>query len=220
MALTLAQYRTRIVQVLMDTANAIWATASIDEGLKSALDEYSSVSPLTMETVIIAPAAGREIALDAISGLDCVVEVWFPYDSTAAEVFPPNRVSGFSLMWDDARPVLYLNSVKTEQPQANDELRIFYTKKHTIQDLDSASVTTVALLSESLLCLGAAGFCALQRATDLNETAGNMTSSTPNYGALAAMLLEEFRNGIYKRKMDSVGTVAFGDGWALDKWDK
>ena len=78
----------------MDTANTIWPTATLDECLRLALHEYSDASPLQFETVITLPGDSREIALAALTGLEMVSDVWWPYDSAATtETWPPNRVA-------------------------------------------------------------------------------------------------------------------------------
>ncbi|HEX9596946.1 MAG TPA: hypothetical protein VF982_08725, partial [Anaerolineales bacterium] len=124
---TLAQLRDRVEALLMDTANAIWDTGTIDEALRQSLDEYNGVFPLTMETVISLPGDGREIALNSLAGLIEVLEVWWPYDSDASsETWPPNKVRGFRLWWDDAQPVLFLDILGGSQPQQEDEMRIWY----------------------------------------------------------------------------------------------
>jgi len=114
----LAAVRERVEQLLVDTANAIYPAALIDEAIRLALDQYNLVNPLGTETIITLPGDGREIALEALSGLLYVVEVWWPYDSSAAcETWPPNKVQGFRLWWDDARPVLFLDIPDGAQPQ-------------------------------------------------------------------------------------------------------
>lgn len=107
MTRTLAQFQSRLAAFLMDEANAVWPTTSLDESLRQALNEYSEANPLSMESVLTVPAAGREIALDGLSGLQQVTEIWWPYDSAAsAQGWPPNRPRGWRLWWDDARAVL------------------------------------------------------------------------------------------------------------------
>ena len=118
MPLTLAQYRTRIAARLLDSSNAVYSTTTIDEALKAALHDYSAALPLTAETVLTLPGDGREVALNGVSNLLQVLEVWWPYDSDAGEVWPPNQVAGFRVWWDDAQPVLLLASKTGRQPQA------------------------------------------------------------------------------------------------------
>lgn len=122
-----------------------------------------------------------------------VGDVWWPYDSSATvETWPPNRVSGFRVDRDDDQPVL-LETVDGSQPQQDDELRLWYSTVRTVQNLDSASVTTIPTDHESWLVLGAAGYAAFARATDLAETAGVSAVSTPNLAALGSRWLKEFR---------------------------
>ena len=218
---TLAQLEARVSQALLDVANAIFTTGLIDEALRLALHQYSEVSPLGMETVRTLPGAGREIALSSVSGFVAATEVWWPYATTGSEVWPPNRVRGFRVWWDDGSPVLFLDVVPGSQPQTSDSLRLWYTKRHTIQNLDSGDATTMLFEHESMLVLGAAGYACLARSVDLNETAANQAVSTPNYGAQASMYLNEFRAwlALVRANPQSRGGDIFGSGWRLDKWD-
>lgn len=224
MALTLAQYEARVGVFLMDTANAIWPTATLDECIRLALHEYSEANPLGRETVITLPGDGREIALSGVSGLLAVGDVWWPYDSAATtETWPPNRVQGFRVWWDDDSPVLFLETVEGDQPQLNDELRLWYSAVRTVQNLDSASVTTILTDHESWLVLGAAGHAAFARSTDLAETAGVSAVSTPNLAALGSRWLKEFRSNLDTLRgggaQGGPGGPVFAPGWRIDKWD-
>lgn len=227
---TLAQLEAQVAALLMDSGNAIFSTSVIDAALRMALSEYSDAAPLAMETVLTLPGDGREIALSSLSGLVNVTEAWWPFDSDAtSETWPPNRVRGFRLWWDDASPVLFLDlddgasGVHSSEPQGDDEIRIWYTKPHTIQNLDSASTTTVGE-HESLIVRGAAGLACLGRAADVNETAVNMAVSTPNYAALANRFLNQMDFGFYPRlyvlrSQSKARGRAFSDGWKLDKYE-
>jgi hypothetical protein len=228
MALTLAQFEARIGVALIDAGAAIYVAATIDENLRQALHEYSKVLPLVTDTVVVCPAAGREIALNNLTGLLNVVDVQWPYDSAAtSETWPPYRPRGFSLVWDDARPVLVLTAEDGDQPQTDDEVRVFYTSLQTIQNLDSASVTTVRPDHESLLVRGAAGLCCYSRAIDLSEMI------SPNKWAVTHLqnLGDRFlygRDGLLgfypeleRIKHNSTAAApAFASGWPLDKWDR
>src|SRR5581483_4919086 len=140
------------------------------------------------------------------------------------ETWPPNRVSGFRVWWDDGGAVLFLDTVWNDQPQQDDEMRIWFTKAHTVQNLDSASSTTVLPAHESMLVRGAAGLACLGRASDLNETAANMAVSTPNYAALGNLFLNDPQTGYYPwlyalRTQGQVRGQPIATGWRLDKWD-
>ena len=215
---SLAQFEARVAALLYDATFTIFSTATIDEALRQALERYNDAAPLAAETIISVPGAGREIALDSLNDLLLVTDVWFPYDSSVSEVFPPQKPRGFRLWWDDGVPVLFLTPQNGAQPQANDELRIFYTKPHTIQNLDAGDATTLPAPHESLLVRGAAGFACLARSVDLNETASNMAVSTPNYAALAEIYLNDVSAGFLTildqlRAQSNVRGEPFGAGW-------
>ena len=221
MTLTLAQFQDRIGAALMDAAGATFSDATLQEALRTALHEYTEAAPLAMETVLVLPADGREIALDGLAGLIAVTRVWWPYDyAAAAETWPPNRVGRWSLWWDYGRPVLFLEAADGGQPQAGDEVRIWYTRQQTIQDLDAAAATTVPLQDESMLVQGAAAYAMLSRSTSQAEIASTGAIATPNYAATAFRLLRQFRAGLAARRHDATHSPepAWTDGWALDRW--
>src|SRR5258708_30155715 len=139
---TLAQLEARTSARLVDAANAVFSLTTIDEALRTVLSDYSAALPQADEGILILPGTGREIALDSFANLTTVLEVWWPYDSTT-EVWPPNQVAGFRVWWDDARPVLFLNTKTANQPQTGDTLRLWYSKPHTIANLDAAAVPTI-----------------------------------------------------------------------------
>ncbi len=222
MTRTLAQYQARLATFLMDEANAVWPTTALDEALRQALDEYSQANPLSLETVLTLPAAGREIALNGLTGVQQVTEVWWPFDSGAvAQGWPPNRPRGWRLWWDDAQPVLILADDAGAEPQAGDELRLWYTAGQRIQGLDGADATTVSARHESLVVLGAAAYACWSRSVDQTETAATAAVTTPNYAALALRFLRLFRARLQdiRTAQGQVRGTPFGPGWRLDHWD-
>lgn len=225
MPLTLAQYETQVSALLMDPTNAVFSTAVIDAAVRQALSGYGGANPLQTETVLVLPGDGREVALSSLAGLIQVTDVWYPYDSDAtSETWPPNIVGGYRLWWDDGSPVLFLDVLDGAEPQEDEEIRIWYTKAHTIQNLDSGAVTTPLPAHEQMIVRGAVGLCCLGRAADLNETAVNMAVSTPNYAAMANLFLRAPGMGFYPwldwlRGQSQVRGRAWGSGWTMDKWE-
>ena len=216
---TIADFRTRIRLVLVDSGGTIYSDAIVDEALHQALDEYNAALPLDKETVIVLPGDGREIALNGLPGLSRVTDVYWPFDSTA-ERWPPNRVRGFYVYWDDAQPVLYLNNIQGDEPQLDDELRLWYTTSHTIDGLDGASITTPPAEHCSLLVGGASGHATLARGVDLVETSSADLYGTGLLLVWAQRQLKQFRDGLerIKRARARAGQP-FTAGWKLDKWD-
>ena len=214
---TLAQLITR-VQALLADDGTLFTTTIVTEALRHALEDYTAASPLQRETVLTLPGAGREIALSSLTDLLGVSSVWWPYDSTGSEQWPPNRVKGLRLWWDDGLPVLFLTTLLGAQPQTDDELRLWYTLPHTIQNLDSEAVTSPSTSHQTQLVRGAAGYACLSRGTAKNETAAN-AQLTVNYGTLAQFFLAQFQLFIENLRTQGAEGPAFGAGWQLDKWD-
>ena len=221
MTATLTTLRTRVLQFLLSSGLSAWNSETIDEMLRQALAEYSDVFPRQVETVITCPAAGREIALSALTELVNVLDVWWPYDSTADQ-WPPNRVAGFRLDWDDGQPLLTLTCTAGPEPQANDEVRLWYTTPHHLDGLDGAAGTTILLQHESLIVYGAAAYTALAQLSALvaagTPPAGISSAAT----AAAATRWAESCQAKYQGLLDRLhgATVthgpAFGAGWPLD----
>jgi hypothetical protein len=219
---SLTDLRARVLVLLMDTVPDIWDNGTIDEAIRQALAEYGRVRPLGVETVIDLPGDGREVALDSLPGLQEVTGVWWPYDSAAtSETWPPNKVKGFRVWWDDGRPVLFLNVLDGAQPQQDDELRLWYTASPEISGLDSATVTTLPGWHESLIVAGAAGLAAMSRVADLVETAGTDTYAVVILGTFGRAQLKKFREDLDQlRAKEARGGASWGAGWELDKWDE
>lgn len=216
---TLAQLEARLAARLVDAANAVFATTTLDESLRAALSDYTAAAPLTMETVLVLPGAGREVALNGVSGLIGVTDVWWPFD-TGAEAWPPNRVRGFRLWWDDAQPVLFLESLAGGQPQAGDELRLWYTKPHTIQNLDSGATTTLPAHHESALVTGAAGYAALSENLDQIGSIKLDPTETDELRRWGTARLAEYQQFLATlRAVAPLPGPAFGAGWELDKYE-
>jgi len=216
---TLVGYRARILDRLVDAGGNIFSTATLDEAIRTALDEYNRVYPLTAETVIVLPGAGREIALANVTGLIGVSEVWWPYDSLS-EVWPPNQVQGFRIFWDDAQPVLFLTTRDGSQPQLDDEVRLWYTKLHTIQDLDSAAVTTVHLDHETDVVAGGAGHAAIAESLDQIGQVHIDPKEVEYLRSWGISRLNEYRAALNRIRDATVHTgEPWGAPWKLDKWD-
>ncbi len=201
--LNLADLRARVRQVLVDAGATAWEDSQLDQALRLALEEYSRASlrehPAAAPRRVIAaltPGAGaREIDLSTLAApLLALDRVWFPYNAAVGESPVWAR---FELWRDEGKPVLFLPDACGDGVSS---ARLFYRAAHALAGLNGAAATTFPECAENLLALGAAGHACLMRSTDLNETAGNMSVSTPNYGALASMLLGDFRAALQPRR--------------------
>lgn len=209
---TLVEIRDRVEETLKDTSNVIWDTDAVDESIRKALDGYSEVLPCDMTTVIDVLSDGREIALNELDGLKGVKDVWWPYD-TLDEIWPPNKVM-YRIYWDDARPVLFINSEKGNQPEQDDEIRIEYTKRHTVDGLDSEAVTTVPEIHISKIIVGAAYYATMARASDKVEAGFGASGVTSDYYAKRAKNYKEE----WKEWLEEIRVGEMGGGMPKTQW--
>lgn len=220
MTATLSTLRDRVEQALMDSGNAIWATADIDEGIRQAIEDYSRVLPQEAQGTVTLAADGREIGLSSLTGILQVLDVYWPYDSTQ-EVWPPNRVTGWRVYDLAGVPTLYSMSYTGSQPQSGEKVRVWYTKLHTLNGLDSAAATTIRLDHEGLIAYGAAGKAAMARALDLIETASVDLYSVGLLAQWGKLKLKEFNYHLDRLREYSVRKGRpWVEGWTLDKWDE
>ena len=215
---TLAQLQSRLAARLADAGNAVFATTTLEEALRAALSDYTAAAPLGMETVLVLPGDGREVALNGLSGLMGVTDVWWPYASTAAShAWPPNRVRGFRLWWDDAQPVLFLESAGGGLPRTGDELRLWYTRAHTLENLDGGALTTVPAHHETALVTGAAGYAALSENLDQIGALKLDPTETDELRRWGTARLAEFDRFLAAlRAAGPMPGPAFGAGWEME----
>lgn len=160
---TLTTLRDRVELLLQDSGNAIWASGDVDEAIKEALGEYSLLSPDHAVGTVALSAAGREISISSLTGLIRVERVWWDYDSSTPG-YPPNWRQ--FQVWPGS--LLYIDDAS--QPANGDTVRVWYTKAHTLNGLNSATATTVEVEDIPGLIAKSASVCAQMRAIELAET--------------------------------------------------
>lgn len=195
-SMTLALLRSKTLDFLFDTAGAIWVNAQLDQGGRLAIGEYSLALPVIVATTFTPTADTREIDISSLTALWNVHEVWFPYTAASPE-YPPERVL-FRVFDVGGKPYLYLDI--DDLADGVDVARVFYTKAHTLKDLDSATVTTWPAVDDGLIIIGTAAHVLMSRAVDLAETTGVSAVSTPNLAAMASRYIKEFRKQLLKRQ--------------------
>lgn len=210
MPATLTTLRARVSVSLMDTGNLLFDAGTVDEAIRQALHEYSREYPKdTVGTVTVA-AAGREVSISGLAGLLAFRKIWLDYDASNPS-YPPRWADHFEL-WPGS--LLYIGD---EEVQVDDVLRVFYLAMHTLNGLDSETVTSIPIDHESLLVLGAACYACFSRSVELAETAGVSAVSTPNLAALGSRFLRYFRDQLsaLREQNQSSGTSGpiRGGGW-------
>lgn len=184
---------------LGDAGSAVWLTdAEIQRAIRQALHEYSRFLPRWLDGSYTVVTAGRRQPLASFTGLQSVLRVWFPYYATEQDLAP-------TWVRFEQWPAGYVFLPDGDSPAVGDVLRVFYTMLHTIDDLDSATATTVPSEDEELVCAGAAGFAAQQKAV---STVGvvNVSGYTPlHWRGLASAFLVQFRAAL--RAAGNLATV-------------
>lgn len=184
----LAALRDLVELDLDDAGNATWSTAEIDRALKRALVEYARVSPQRAVGTITLEADGREISLSSLTGLTGVVRVWHPYTSADPEDPPEWR------RFDVWGTTLYV--LDGDEPASGDVVRVYYYKQHTIEDLESATSTTVPSQDEEVLVLGAGAYAAMQQARGAVGAAGVSTETPEHRLQWAVERMEAFHRAL------------------------
>ncbi len=169
---TLADLIDHVESDLKDPANLAWSAGELARAIRWALYEISWAVPRRASAVTLAQAGVREYSLAAagISGHLFLAEVWYPYTAADPE-YPPCAVA-WRLLDDDT---LFLDLGAVEEGQG---IRLFYARPHAIQELDGQPLTTLSTEQEELVCLGAAGHAALQRAQEAIAQV-NVTGQAP-----------------------------------------
>jgi hypothetical protein len=210
----LTDIRDRVEALLTDSGNADWSTSELDDALRLALYELSSVLPVRAVTTVDAVAQTWEYDLSSITGLVSVVEVWYPYLSTDEAYKRPHPVK-FRMLTD---AVLLLEG--GDEPDAAYDLRIFYDKAQTVNTLDGATATTLSDAEKAALVIGAAGYAAVGKARDVtNEVTigADVPAGLQKWG--------EARLKDFQARIEGLVAVANAGedsriGWyPADKWD-
>ncbi len=206
--------RDRVEALLTDSGNDEWSTGELDNAIRLALYELSSVLPVRASATVDAVDDTWEYSLSAITGLVAVVEVWYPYLSTSQSYKQAHPVK-FGMLTD---AVLLLEVDDT--PDDAYDLRIFYDKVQTLAGLDSASSTTLDDARKAALVIGAAGYAAIGKARDVtNEvTIGAEVPGTLERWGKARMT--EFEERIVAlAAAANAGEDSRIGWWEVDKWD-
>ena len=213
MATTLVSLRDRIETTLQDTGNLTWAEATIDEGITSALANYTKTVPQRKIGTVTLSADGREVDISSLTGLIQVERVWWIFTAADPE-FPPN--------WRDfeqySRILLFIND--GSEPQSGDVVRIWYTLPHTLDGLNSATATTLPPEDDSLIVCGASAICALMRAAAISETMTIDGWSPQRMREWGAIQWHRFRQGLeLEARKEATRASGIAPGPRLDRYD-
>ncbi len=144
----LPELRARLRRDLRDEDAEVerWSDDTLDRHIARALDELSLAAPLEVTATLQTAGGSRDLDISALSGRVAIDAVEFP-----TGLFPPSYVR-YSV-WGETLTLLVDGA-----PGAGEEVRLFYSKQHTVD----ATVTTLPEAFESLLATGAGGYAAIE----------------------------------------------------------
>ena len=210
----LTAYRTKILQVLGDMGGSRYSNAALDEALRWTLAAYGKVLLQVKTGTVTLNAAGREQSLGSLTGLETILEVNFPYTSGDES---PLIFEAWYFYTRSATPYIHLGGDYV--PAAADVVRVVYTTGHTIEDLDSATATTIPVTHEYLFANGAAGKAAMSRGSHLIEAYGSRASESGKLQEWAESTVKEFLSELSTLKISQALPGWNSSGWQLDGWD-
>lgn len=212
----LATYRTRLTNSLNDTTTK-YSTDVLDEALRKVLNEYSRAFPNLGSQVITLTSAGRTQSLAACSNLISVLRLLHPYNAAAADPYA-NQREDFLLTWPAGVPSVYFSGLPI--PLSGEKLFVEFAGKQTIDDLDSATATTVRADHEDLLVVGASGQAAMIRASGLNEAWGVKSGEMSQLMVWGSDQYARFVQFLAEIRTELSVDIFPDRYWELDRWDK
>jgi hypothetical protein len=189
----LTDYRTQVLSLVGDPLVTRFTNDQVDEALRLALLEYSTVYPQLLNSIFTVSTAGKDQVMTGVQNLKNVLRVQFPYEDDDSLYFAATY-----FYYSQGSPALYFAS--QNYPQVGDQFKVYYSANHTIQNLDAAAATTLPNAHDSILVEGAAGFASQIRAAQMAES---FASSTDALIAQAAYYLSNFRNNLIRLKAES-----------------
>lgn len=212
----LTVFRTRILQLLGDPSGTRYATATLDEALSQALEEYSVAVPnlIIEEFTVVSP--GREQLITTVPSFLNVLQAVYPFEGGASE---QHRSDAFYAWHDGEYLALYIGGPAV--PAAGEVIQIYYTIPHSVENLNNAVATTINPAHDGLLSQGASAFCALLRAAQMVETPGKRLEDNANLQKWGQEQRSRFTSSLQSLANGHAHTPALPTaGWKLDGWDE
>jgi len=195
----LAAIRDLVEADLMDSANAYWATGEIDAAIRRALYTYNRLAPRQTDAVIDTAADTREYSLAALTGIMQIVKIWHPWNPTDP-AYPPETIDWGII---GSMGTVRLEGANAPAGDGTDKLRVFYHLGYTIEDLDSATATTLNSEGEWLIVLGATAYAAIQLAQSAIGTVNATNMAPTDYRKWADRKLTDFHMALHQLRRRS-----------------
>jgi hypothetical protein len=211
----LTDYRTAILNLLSDDGTR-FDNDTLDQGLRLALMEYVQYSPDIIQVEFTVTTAGRDQDISAITGYEKSLQICYPY-TTGQDT--PTEVEAYYEYKSAGGPLIHFQG--NIIPQVGEKLLILYTAFHTIEDLDSAAVTSVPDIHKTILVSGAAGHAGIIRVSQIGEAYTTQSGSKIFISEWAKKELATFRYLLRNIRQGQSGLTSLNSGayWNLDQWD-
>ncbi len=205
MAFTLAELRDEIEKDLKDSGNATFSTGEIDRAVALALRDFTRTAPAQAIGTISAVDDQYEYSLSTLTGLLTITRVIYPYDDSDPD-YPMVEVT----------PDIYAGKLIMPAHLGMDDsykIRVFYTKPHTINGLESETSTTVDDSDRDLLALGAVAYAAKMYARYSVNRINRSSWTQRQWQEYSILSMDQFRDGLFQvRRSNLYHTRPSGPG--------
>lgn len=218
---TLTDLRTDVRVILQDAGALNFTDDEVDAGLRRALNDLGSKSPLMTVAVLTLLENGGELTLSDYaadlpglpSGRVVIDAVFWPYDPNYPRQVQANRVSGYFVEPDGDDAQLVIIPV-FNGPLTGEKVRLRYGKGRAVNGLDGATATTVFEHEVTPLVSAAAGYTALGGTVD---RADDIAAELIHF---ARALLNQWRADLASMSVANLSQQPLpSDGWG-DAWDQ
>ena len=193
MAFTLATLRDEIEKDLKDSGNASFSADEIDRAVALALRDFNRTSPAEVVGTISAVDDQYEYSLSTLTGLLTITRVIYPYDDSDTD-YPMIEVT----------PDVYADVLTMPAHLSMDDaykIRVFYTKPHTVNGLESETSTTIDDADRDLLALGAVAYAAKMYARYSVNRINRSSWTQRQWQEYSAWSMDQFRDGLHGMRL-------------------
>lgn len=208
----LSQIITRLREVLSDPSALRFSDASLEEGIRQAMQEIDNRLPQVIEASVTLASDGRDQPLAGLDNPLYLISIRYTGVDRTLDLEPEVQ---FSYRMSAGQPVVHF--VGEIEPRTGDALLVTYAACHTLSGLDSAGSTSLPNGMQTALVNGAAGHACLQRVHMLQEKMGAKPGEISQLLQIAQLRLNMSEKNLQGQKI--MQEFGFPRGFALDQWD-
>ena len=211
----LATLTSQVLDILGDQDQVVYTDDVLAGAFRKSLIKYSLSLPSVCYAVLELEDDGKRIDISGLGDVLTVLRVCFP-----AGTDYENEVDRWYFYHsDDGLPYVELLG-DDYSPLEDDEIKLVYSPRATIEDLDSAAASTFPPLHDQIIIAGTVAYALEYRQANLAE-AYNERDTQQDITELATHKMIDYLTLL--QQAASMHVTPFGDlpkrGWALDKWD-